>query len=334
MDLVLDMVTSMEFWRRMYPVNRTPKPAQPVTFGNCACSRKDVERLLPEWATKDFLATCGGIVHVTVFDAGNNRKSLCHITHVRKRPFPIGSHYRLDGSTLVASPAFIFLCAATVLNIYELIALGCELCGLYSFDSTRQRGFRTRTAPLLTVAQLRAYLGEARHHRGWKAAVRALPHILERSASPMETFDALAMCLPNRYGGYSLRKPLMNQEVKLSARAARIAKRATCYPDMCYIDARKGLRLDIEHHGKFDHSSSEDRDSDRARVNALEEMGFTVIELTFDQVIDLEAFEYIIQRIAKLIGKQIRKEKCGATPARLAFRESVLAWNRSYGKLS
>ena len=145
----------------------------------------------------------------------------------------------------------------------------------------------------------------------------------------METFDVMALCLPYRLGGYGLEKPLMNCEVPLTARAARIAKRRKCYLDMGYL--KKGL--DIEHHGKLDHSSPEDMASDRARVNALKEMKFEVIELTKDQVNDLYAFEYIVQRIARLLGKRIRKEKTGATTARLSFRRDMAIWNQSSGRL-
>ena len=145
----------------------------------------------------------------------------------------------------------------------------------------------------------------------------------------METFDAMALCLPYRLGGYGLRKPHLNYEVPLTERAARIAKQQRCFADICYPK----IHLDIEHHGKYDHVSLEDRAHDRARVNALKDMGFEVIELTKDQVNDLIAFEYIIQRIASLTGKRIKTSALGAKDARLAFRREVLSWNRSSGKL-
>ena len=157
----------------------------------------------------------------------------------------------------------------------------------------------------------------------------ALSHVVDNSASPMETFDILALCLPYRLGGYGLPTPIMNCEVPLSSRAARIAKRHRCFADMCYGT----IGLDLEHHGKLDHSSEEDVLSDRARVNALKEMGYEVIELTNDQVRDLMAFEYIIQRIAKLLGKRLKKSRLGATPERLAFRKQAFGWNQSSGRL-
>lgn len=333
MDLVFDIATSAGFWREWYPANRAPKPPEPVVLSQCAFREEDVMRLAPAWAARN--ASPGdGSMHLMVFEPGQRRRSQVHVTHVWSGAVPEGSFYRLGESQVVTSPAFMFLAAGATLSLPALVAFGCELCGCYSFDAREERGFRTRSEPLLTPDQLRLFLAGAQGCRGYRRAVSALPHVVAGSASPMETFDALAMSLPYRLGGYGLAKPAMNYEVKLSEKAARIARRATCYADMCYIDtSRADLKIDIEHHGKLDHSSDEDRASDRARVNGLKEMGFEVVELTKDQVYDLVAFEYIVERLAKLLGKRIRKDKLGPIPARLAFRKEVLAWNRSSGRL-
>ena len=95
----------------------------------------------------------------------------------------------------------------------------------------------------------------------------------------------------------------------------------------------KDYPLDIEHHGKLDHSSDAEKESDFARVSGLKEMGYEVIELTYAQVADLFAYEYIIQRIARLLGKRIRKYALGATPARIRLRREVREWNSSSGRI-
>jgi hypothetical protein len=120
----------------------------------------------------------------------------------------------------------------------------------------------------------------------------------------------------------------MNERIDLDDRAARIARRRKCYLDMGYLK----YGLDVEHHGKLDHSSEEDRSSDRARVNGLREMGVEVVELTADQVGDLFAYEYIIERLARTMGKRLKKEALGATPERLALRKQLFGWNRSFGR--
>ena len=229
----------------------------------------------------------------------------------------------------IESPEFVFLHAATILDIAELIALGDELCGLYSFDARERRGFRKRKLPLLRKSRLERFLAQATGCPGRNKALMALRHVIEMSASPMETFDEMTLCLPYRLGGYSLTKPTMNERIDLTPKASRIARRSKVYLDMGY----SAHKFDLEHHGKYDHSTEEEIDSDRARVNALKEMGFEVIELTADQVRDPIAYEYIVQRIAKILGKRLMKDKLGKTPERMALRNALYSWNRSYGKV-
>lgn len=329
MDLALDITTSAEFWRRIYPSNRAPKPSAYAMPGECVRNAHDVEALAPSWATKDFLEPIGGKLHVLAFEKGARRHSSVHNVHLWSGPVPEGSFYRLDENVLVASPAFMLLVAATSLSEVQLIAFCCELCGFYGFDESAKRGFRKRETPLVTKEHLLGYLSCVRGCKGSLKAISAAQHAIENSASPMETFDALAMCLPYRLGGYCLDKPSMNHEVALNSRASRIARRSRCFADMCYPE----VPLDIEHHGRFDHADCEDALSDRARVNGLKEMGYEVIELTSEQVNDLLSFEYIIQRIAKLTRKRLDKHKLGPTPARLALRRGVMEWNRSGGRL-
>ena len=329
MDLVLDISTSAEFWRRIYPVNRSPEHPSGTVPNAPVCTAAEIARLAPSWITDEFLEVLGGRIHVMAFDVAARRDSGSHVVHVWSMRIPEGSFFALGDNVFIAAPTFMFLVAASTLSLTQLIAFGCELCGLYSFDKREKRGFRKRKIPLTSIEQLQQFLQDAKDCRGCQKALAALPYVLENSASPMETFDAMALCLAPRLGGYGLRKPLLNVEVPLNSRAARIAKRRVCYPDMCYLD----IHLDIEHHGKLDHSEPEDQASDRARVNALKEMGFDVIELTKDQVGDIQAFEYIVQRIARLLGKRLRKQILGATPSRLSFRKDVTAWNRLSGRL-
>ena len=329
MALFLDIAVSIEFWRRIYPVDHTPKLAHDEVPSDCACTAKDVETYLPTWVTADLLAPVGGKVHVLVFDPTLRRDSKTHVTHTWTAPIPKGAFHKLNADVYIASPEFIFLVSATILSEYALVAFGYELCGLYSFDSSKERGMRQRLAPLTTVERLGRFIDGAKGCPGRRRAQQALRHVIERSASPMETFDAMALFGTYRLGGYGLERPILNTEVPLSDRAARIAKRAKCRPDMCLLR----VMLDIEHNGINDHTGERAQASDRARTNALKEMGFDVVELTEDQVKDLYAFEYIALRIARILGKRIDKTKLGAIPERLALREEVFAWNRSGGRL-
>lgn len=329
MNLVFDIETSIEFWRQRYPLNRTPKPACAQTPQNCAYRKRDILSLIPDWVDQTFLKPLGGVFHALVLDHAKSRQLDGVSIHSWSGTIPAGSFYELQPGVFIESPAFMFLHAGQLLDLPTLIAFGDELCGLYSFDAREIRGFRKRSRPLVSKSELTCYLQQAAGCKGQKRCMQALPHIVGNSASPMESFDEMTMCLPYRLGGYCILRPTMNLEVPLERRAARIAKRQKCYLDMGYED----LMLDIEHHGKLDHSSDDEKESDRARVNGLKEMGFEVVELTGDQVADLIAYEYIIQRIAAFMGKRLKPEKLGYTQERIALRRALYRWNESFGRI-
>ena len=329
MDLVFDIASSAEFWRKTYPCDRTPTTPTTLMPTKPAYRKLDVMEQLPKWVDNDSLETTQGVFHALAFENRYRRESASVITHVWSDPIPRGSFYKASGDAYIESPQFMFLHAATVLDLETLIAFGNELCGLYAFDNREDRGFRKRTAPLTTKRQLLNFLLLAKGCKGQSKAMRALKYVVEMSASPMETFDEMTTALPCLLGGYALLTPTMNQEIKLSPKAARIANRKKCFLDMGYLP----LLLDVEHHGKLDHMTEEEIASDRARVNALREMDIEVVELTIEQVSDLIAYEYIIERIARIQGKRIRKSNLGATPARLHLRESIFKWNASSGAI-
>ena len=329
MKLYLDIASSVEFWRQRYPSDRMPKAPPPVVYEESAYKKSDIDSLKPAWLNDEFLAPTGGVLHVLSFNHSHRRRLKSFHVHAWGGPLPEGAFYELQPGLRVETPEFMFLQAATLLDLVQLIAFGDELCGLYSFDRRQERGFTKRKQPLTTKSRLERFLKMAANCHGRALAEKALRYVVERSASPMETLDEMTMCLPYRYGGYNLLTPIMNHRIDLTPKAARIAKQVKCYLDMGYLD----FYLDVEHHGKLDHSTDEDKSSDRARVNALKEMGFEVIELTIDQVGDLFAYEYIIERIAGIIGRRLRKEHMGATSERLKLRCALFDWNSSYGAI-
>ena len=330
MFLIFDIPSSLVFWRNKYPLDRTPRGAvENLSVTNAATRRQDVEGLLSQISFCDEL-TVEGEWHFLVLSERSRRKTTDYTCRTWTGELPYGSLYQLKKGIYVESPELMFVRAASFLPIEQLIAFGDELCGLYSFSPEEERGFRVRSTPLVNKAQLKRFLASLGKHWGGGKASQALPFIVENSASPMETFDEMTMCLPLRFGGYGIRQPIMNREIGLDPKAKRIAQRATCRLDMSW----DGIMLDVEHHGKLDHFSEEDMARDRRRVNALKEMEYEVIELTNEQVNDLFAYEYIIEYIAKTLGKRLRKDGKGALPERIQLRESVRAWNASSGFVS
>ena len=328
MILVLDIASSLGFWREHYPLSRAPKNPLSLPRDEYAYRQTDAFAIASTSPHFESLVR-DGVLSTLAFSDNHRLRSNSHVSHLWSGPIPPGSFYELQPGVFVESPEFMFLRAASILNHTQLIAFGDELCGLYSFDAHEERGFRKREVPLCTKSQLEWYIATAKACRGQELATRALVHIVNKSASPMETYDEMAISLPYRIGGYNFSQPEMNRKIQLTPQAARIAKRHNCYLDMSW----DGVLLDVEHHGKHDHSSEQAVMDDRARVNALKEMGYEVIELTNSQVDDPIAFELIVRRIARMLNKRIRDRYFGLTEARAKLYSDVRAWNASYGAI-
>ena len=329
MDLVLGISVAREYWRRLYPENCEPQAellCNPLSREH-ACTLKEVRALYPDWArqlhctegNKKMLAMC--------FDEADRRISKQHETEAWRWNVPAGSFYSMGDCIYIASPEFLFVNAAQKLDFAQLVAYGDELCGLYSFDENAARGFRKRDVPITTKDKLASYVQSAQGVSGVCAARSALRHIVDRSGSPMETLVELLLCLPYAKGGYGLELPQMNPAVRFSPKAAYVARQESFMPDMYW----ERIHLDVEYYGYFDHSKNAAMGMDRCRVNGIEVDGIEVLELVREQVGDLAAFEVAARRIAKMLGKRIRKEYLGATMPRVALRRALYSWNRSSG---
>lgn len=330
MVLVLDKLMSLQFWRRIYPLNRAPRISMSnssLTFEECVVYEEDIERLMPSWATFDLIEAAGGLIDVLTFDRSQRRKSGKRVVRSMHSSVPKGSFFQTTGGVFIASPTFIFLEFARILTIEQLIALGDELCGTYSFDERFPRGIRRRETPLIKKTDIARYLNGADGCFGLNNARRALSYIVENSASPKETECEMLGCLPYRYGGYGLDVFTMNHPVPLDEKARRIAKRETCYIDLCYPD----LFFGFEFQGVYDHSEASSFDSDRARINGLKQMGYDIIELTYGQVDDLWALEDLFLYAAKLSKKRIKPQYLGASQQRVRLRQMLKQWNQSGG---
>ena len=73
--------------------------------------------------------------------------------------------------------------------------------------------------------------------------------------------------------------------------------------------------------------------SDRSRTNALVEMGYSVIEITSNQLHDIMAFDVIALQIAGRLGYYICKEHRGALDRRIDLRRALFRWHECSGHL-
>jgi hypothetical protein len=230
---------------------------------------------------------------------------------------PKNSFIEISEDYCVARPELVFIQYARYLELPLLIKLGCELCGYYSQLDDENGDPLTRSAPLMTVASLRRFIAQIPCYYGIKKARRALPYLLEGSASVRETEMALLMSLPLLLGGYGLPKPSMNYKIPFDRTALFISGASCAYADLCWPKSK----LDVEYESDLHHSDAAELRRDRSRASAIQHMGYTVIPVTRAQYDDPEYFESLVKDIAKIIGARLR----GPSARTLAVRPDLRA---------
>ena len=183
---------------------------------------------------------------------------------------PEGSICHIDSGLAAPSPEVTLLLLASQVGVFSLAQLVCEFCGLYSLEGVGFFNVPPLTSLLsvgdfaLEVERLAASAGK-RAPLGLPGLRGALDLSVERGASPAETACALLLSISRRRGGYGLPKPEMNLDVK--------ADGGSCVCDLVWPGERVALEYQSGIHERVARQSA-----DRAKLNALQAAGFTVLQ--------------------------------------------------------
>jgi len=219
-------------------------------------------------------------VHILVGSRNARKKNRRLQCHAFTGKLPKGNFVQLNENFAVSTPEFCFLQMADELSLFELILLGYEFCGNYrlDLDPDSERGFVERK-PLTSIARLRSFIDGAPGVHGRKQALKALPFIAERSASPMESALAIMLTLPVELGGLGLPLPEMNYPHRIRT---NVGGMIGCVFS-CDLYWRRGL-VDIEYDSDKYHTKAKRRAKDAKRRNALQEDGVRVLTATFELI--------------------------------------------------
>lgn len=223
---------------------------------------------------------------------------------VCEKPLPPYSFHRINNGLYVASPEFMFVGLSKGMSLFETCILGCELIGTYVLRNDDERGF-SQCAPLASKESLQKTIDKADGFLGVKQARKALPFLLENSASPMETRVALLLTLPCRLGGYGLPKPSLNHSLQLSHSQQLEMKRNEIRVDMAWPKSR----LVIEYESTAWHSGNEKFIQDSKRRNDIRSLGFDVTTITLDEYKSQSSMDRIASDLAVKLGGRLRLER-------------------------
>ena len=205
----------------------------------------------------------------------------------RLRSIPGGLLRELCAGVYAAGPELAFIQQANVLSPIGAIVLGHELCGTYSHFYKRASGYYDR-ACLTSTQQIKSAVRMLPGVHGVGKARRALRHVHDGSASPMETVMACMLTLPKSMGGFGCKGIKLNEEVQLDAVAQAMAGTRTSRVDAAFPEQRVGFEYDsLTHHT--------DPVADRRRREALAHMGWTIYTVDLDSITRYDALEEIVR---------------------------------------
>lgn len=268
-------------------------------------------------------------IQAFVHDKSLGTKTKHLVTRVFSQEATSGLFLDLGHGICICTPQFSFLQLGARLSLPELLAMGMELCGSYSrwpLDTEehaaerggdrKSRGCTFDVPPVMSAIRLQPFVERMIGQSGAVGARKALPWLLDGSASPQETAIYLLLCLPRRYGGYGLPKPLLNPKLIISGpHGAKVR-----YPDLYW----PGAGIDIEYNGDSTHSGEWARYRDSKREIELVAADVRVLPLTRPQLMDAVEFDEFAQRLRKMLGVRTRPSDPEWAGRRGRLRQALL----------
>ena len=233
--------------------------------------------------------------------------------HVFTGQTPLGSFLCDTDGLIVSSPEFCFYQMASTLSIVELIELAFELCGSYSLperlplhkqEQEPAKGFCNRR-PLTNLRKLKSYASKMSGVQGYRKVQRALQHVVQGAASPMESKLTMLLTLPYRFGGYGFTAPELNRCIEISRSAKVRASKKHYYCDLFWPDHQ----LAVEYDSNLFHTGPTRIARDSKRRNSLISLGITVITVTNQQMRNSREFEKVARQIAVCMDKRLQLKR-------------------------
>ncbi len=238
-------------------------------------------------------------VHIAVPKKMNRVDDEEIICHAVPKQFSPESLRQLADGVFISSPEMCFLQAARVLPIHQLVQLANNLCAIYVVDPYEDYGQRRRDS-VTSVDEIQKFLLKQQRYSNLKKARMAIHYALDHSNSPMETNLATLALLPWRYGGYNLKPPSLNMDVNLSETGAEHLGRDTVCCDMVWVDEKVVLEYD----SNLSHLSPSQHAMDKRRATALALSGYTVINVTAQDIRNFSSIEDLFMRVREALGMQ------------------------------
>ncbi len=276
----------------------------------------------------------GPATHLMVTNRRRRSSAKCIQSHLASTELPFGCVRASNIGADITSPLFTLLQLAQHLPEEELIMAMYEFCGSFSVFKptpeleallenpaepvagswkrvTSQNGKPSslwQRNPLITLDELRSFAAATKGMRGNRRFARAAASVTGRTASPFEAQLSMLLCRPRRRGGEGFPCFTNNERIALSAKARMLSGKSACYADILFEQHKGEKPLVVECQGRLVHDDVESAVSDGNRVVALQQMGYEVMLLSYEQISQSDRFEVVKKLIARYLGIRYRRK--------------------------
>ena len=272
-----------------------------------------------------------GLPHQPVHLLCSNQAARRHTVHQKTQlitaALPFGSKREFGAYSSVASPALTLFTLATHLSVVQLSMLMHEFCGSFSIykpteqeraylqELCRQEAYREyggwkpvldasgkitdlwQRPAISNIAELEELADKLAGAKGRQTFIQALRLTKEGAASPFEARAGIRLSAPRRLGGEGLSDLTFNERVKLTDQAQLVAGQATAFIDIVLRNPTSEDEVGIECQSKLIHDNEEKGAADANRITALQSMGHTIVQLSYKNLEDHDAFESVLSFI-------------------------------------
>ena len=286
MKIFISHTSAYEFWRQttLSPSNMVSMPRKMPYVANAA-----VEEIYKHGFNRK------ARISVTVSKANVKSKNKNVKFHVNQKAPERNKYIKLDENVAISSPETCFYELAGILTKTQLIFAGFTLCG----DYVNCNGEIKERRRLTDVKRLRRYLHTIKDSKRRAKALSALRYVSDGSKSPMESFVAMAFCVPRKLGGYRIELPKMNYRIEAGNKSMVMRKFFLC--DLYWPRAR----VAVEYDSNDFHFSGEKLGLDAARRSGLALCKVQTLVLTSKQLFSLGFFDECARALGALLGKRI-----------------------------
>lgn len=295
----------------------------------------------------------GTPIHLLATDRKRRLNNVSTVSRLVTNELPFGCIQQTDLGISTASPLYSLFNLASHVDENHLVMAMYEFCGTFSIfrpspvvealldsiDSSellpRSFGWRRvksssgrktdlwRREPLIELGELGQFADAMKSERGGRRFARAAKRVTGVTASPFEVQASMLFSTQRCKGGEGFSGFVNNERIPLSTSARRIYGKSTCCADLLFDVPSGASPLIVECQGKVVHDDYDSAISDSDRTTALQQMGFTVMPLTYRQISDRANFDTVRRMVARQIGVAYRSKNSKEIRCEIDLRRNI-----------